>query len=139
MKVFFDSNVFLKFFGGDEKARSLILLAESGDVEGVINSVVLSEVTYGYLRLATGLGPYSLKKKLPKLDVDISPVEELLSGFTLLNPSYSIGEFLSVVSRYGLLPNDAIIVLTCMVEGIEKIATFDSDFERVDFLEIVTV
>ncbi|CAD5243459.1 hypothetical protein [Thermococcus camini] len=29
--------------------------------------------------------------------------------------------------------------MTCRIEGIKKIATFDSDFERVDFLEIMDV
>ncbi len=37
------------------------------------------------------------------------------------------------------LPNDALIVATCKHYGIKKIATFDEDFGRVDFLEIVEV
>ncbi|MGB7531849.1 MAG: PIN domain-containing protein [Halobacteriota archaeon] len=40
--------------------------------------------------------------------------------------------------KYGLLPNDALIAATCKQYGIAKIATFDADFERVDFLEVVT-
>lgn len=36
-----------------------------------------------------------------------------------------------------MLPNDALIVATCRYYGINKIATFDSDFDKVDFLEIV--
>ncbi|MBC8521937.1 MAG: PIN domain-containing protein [Methanomicrobia archaeon] len=39
---------------------------------------------------------------------------------------------------YGLLPNDALIAATCKHHGIRKIATFDPDFKRVDFLEIIT-
>ncbi len=39
---------------------------------------------------------------------------------------------------YGLLPNDALIAATCKHYGINKIATFDPDFKRVDFLEIIT-
>ncbi len=139
MRVFFDSNVFLRFFGGDEKARELLNLVWSEDVEGVINPVVLSEVTYGYMRLLTDLRPYNLRKKLPKLELDLSPVEDILSDFVLLNPSYSVGELLDVISTYRLLPNDASIALTCKIEGIKKIATFDSDFERVGFLEVLGV
>ncbi|NJE77191.1 type II toxin-antitoxin system VapC family toxin [Thermococcus sp. ES12] len=137
MRVFFDSNVFLKFLGGDENAKLLLQLALRGDVEGVISPIVLSEVTYGYLRLTTGLSPYNLKKKLLKVEVDLLPVGDLLSEFTLLNPEYSVGDLLDVIYRYRLLPNDASIALTCKIEGIEKIATFDSDFERVDFVEIM--
>jgi predicted nucleic acid-binding protein len=33
--------------------------------------------------------------------------------------------------------NDALIAATCKHYGIQKIATFDPDFEHVDFLEIV--
>jgi predicted nucleic acid-binding protein len=33
--------------------------------------------------------------------------------------------------------NDALIAATCKHHGIQKIATFDPDFEHVDFLEIV--
>lgn len=40
--------------------------------------------------------------------------------------------------KYGLLTNDAMIVATCKSYGIEKIATFDSDFEKVDFLEVIS-
>ena len=43
-----------------------------------------------------------------------------------------------VVEKYRLLPNDALIAATCKHHGIRKIATFDPDFKRVDFLEIIT-
>ena len=43
-----------------------------------------------------------------------------------------------VIKEYHLLPNDALIAATCKHQGITKIATFDSDFKRVDFLEIIT-
>ena len=41
--------------------------------------------------------------------------------------------------KYKLLPNDALTAATCKYYGISKIATFDDDFERVDFLEVVKV
>ena len=40
--------------------------------------------------------------------------------------------------KYGLLPNDALITATCKHYGIDKVATFDLDFKRVDFLEVIT-
>ena len=42
-----------------------------------------------------------------------------------------------VIEKYRLLPNDALIAATCKHCGITKIATFDEDFKRVDFLEVV--
>lgn len=38
--------------------------------------------------------------------------------------------------KFHLLPNDALIAATCKFYGIKRIATFDKDFERVDFLEV---
>jgi len=43
-----------------------------------------------------------------------------------------------ISKKYGLLPNDALIAATCKHHGISKIAIFDPDFKRVDFLEIIT-
>ena len=42
-----------------------------------------------------------------------------------------------IIRKYHLLPNDALIAATCKHHGIRKIATFDPDFKRVDFLEVV--
>ncbi len=42
-----------------------------------------------------------------------------------------------IAEEYGLLPNDALIAATCKYYGIKKIATFDDDFKRVDFLEVI--
>ena len=44
---------------------------------------------------------------------------------------------IDIIIRYGLLPADAAIAATCKERGIKKIATFDSDFKRVDFLEVI--
>ena len=38
-----------------------------------------------------------------------------------------------------LMPNDAVIAATCKFYNIKKLATFDDDFKRVDYLEIVKV
>jgi len=42
-----------------------------------------------------------------------------------------------VIEKYRLLPNDALIAATCKHCGITKIATFDEDFKRVDFFEVI--
>ncbi|WP_230972195.1 PIN domain-containing protein [Archaeoglobus neptunius] len=42
-----------------------------------------------------------------------------------------------IIEKYKLLPNDALIAATCKHYGIKKIATFDEDFKRVDFLEVI--
>ena len=37
------------------------------------------------------------------------------------------------------LPSDALIAETCKHYGIRKIATFDEDFEKADFLEVLEI
>lgn len=44
---------------------------------------------------------------------------------------------LDSVIVYRLLPNDAAITAACRYHKIKRIATFDRDFERVDFLKVV--
>ena len=44
---------------------------------------------------------------------------------------------IKMIRYYRLLPADAVIAATCKANGITKIATFDSDFKRVDFLEVI--
>jgi len=48
-------------------------------------------------------------------------------------------DFIQIFREYELLPNDALIAATCRYYSIGKIATFDEDFKRVDFLEVVEV
>ncbi|WP_457590319.1 type II toxin-antitoxin system VapC family toxin [Geoglobus sp.] len=55
----------------------------------------------------------------------------------ILTDHQDVSEIWKIMCEYKLLPNDALIASTCRHYGIKKIATFDEDFKRVDFLEIV--
>ena len=44
-----------------------------------------------------------------------------------------------VIEECNLLPNDALIAATCKYYSIKKIATFDEDFRRVDFIEVINL
>ena len=139
MKVFFDSNIFLHHLADtSQKATGLLERVESGEIVGYINDVVVSEVIYGYLRATTDLRPYKLRKEILKVNFDLSLVKELLDIFNLLPCNVGSG-VVEIIEKYRLLPNDALIAATCKQSGIKKIATFDDDFKRVDFLEVVEV
>jgi len=58
---------------------------------------------------------------------------------TVLSITLSWDDVLEVMEKYHLLPNDAIIAAICKHYGIKKIATFDPDFERVGFLEVIAL
>ncbi len=139
--VFFDSNVLIRHLTGDRKAKALVDKVEAGLIHGYINQVVVSEVVYVYLRLSTKVDVKALKKN-PTLckEVSLDPVYELLELFNELASSKAITEISrKIIADYGLLPNDALIAATCKHYGIKKIATFDEDFKRVDFLEVVEI
>lgn len=61
----------------------------------------------------------------------INDIRELLGRYRTLDIGESVkSEAERFVMKYGLLPNDALIAATCKHYGINKIATFDPDFER---------
>ncbi|MCK4732812.1 MAG: PIN domain-containing protein, partial [Methanophagales archaeon] len=64
-------------------------------------------------------------------------LHKLFELVTLIDDTKNANLIRNVAEKYRLLPNDALIATTCKHYGINKIATFDQDFERVDFLEIV--
>uniref|UniRef100_A0A7C3UBI2 Ribonuclease VapC n=1 Tax=Geoglobus ahangari TaxID=113653 RepID=A0A7C3UBI2_9EURY len=57
----------------------------------------------------------------------------------VLNDYQDLDEVCTIMRTYKLLPNDALIAATCKHYGIKKIATFDEDFKRIDFLEVVEI
>ncbi|MEL9990289.1 MAG: type II toxin-antitoxin system VapC family toxin [Thermoproteus sp.] len=142
MKVFFDSNVLIKYLYGSDDARGLVERALDGDWTGYINDVVISEVFYGYLRLATGLPKHELRRYISRegpalgslLERDVVP---LLEGFEVLPTDADAHEVADIMGRFGLLPNDALIAATCRHYGIDMIATFDEDFKKIGWLKTV--
>ncbi len=68
---------------------------------------------------------------------DVSNVLDFLDTVILPPAGHSI--MFELIKTYRLLPNDALIAATCKYYGIKKIATFDEDFKRVDFLKVVEV
>lgn len=123
MKVLFDSNVFLKYLAGVEEARKLSDKVEYGEWKGYVNDVVVSEVVYGYLRLALNISRYRLREYVVKyadkvkelLEQDVYP---LFVNFEHLPTSAGIDILLEYVVKYKLLPNDALIAATCKAYDI---------------------
>ena len=135
--VFIDSSVFLDFLEGKEKAKTL--LEEYSGLEGCINDIVFSEVLFVYIKAETGKKSYELKKQ-PELvkSIELNDIVELLGRYRALDVGEAVKSGAEgLIKKYGLLPNDALIAATCKHYGIRKIATFDSDFDRVDFLAVI--
>jgi predicted nucleic acid-binding protein len=142
VKVLYDSNVLIKYLAGDEKARILVEKVISGEWEGYITGIVVSETVYIYLRLALDVSRYKLRELIIKQDERIrnlleEDIRPLLSLFNLATAETRMEELLDLIESYGLLPNDALIAVAALKHGISTIATFDEDFRRVPWLRVV--
>ena len=62
--------------------------------------------------------------------IEIGAILVVPTTMSIFKRSYDISR------EYGLFPNDALIAATCESYEIKKIATYDMDFEKVDFLEV---
>ncbi len=141
MRAFFDSNVLLKYLFGLDDARGIVERVFTGEVTGYVNDVVISEVIYGYLRLALNVPKHEVRRHVRDVperigDMITRDVAPLLGEFEVLAAHVTVGEVIDAM-RLGLLPNDALIAATCRHYGIGTIATFDEDFRRVPWLRVV--
>ncbi|WP_457590311.1 PIN domain-containing protein [Geoglobus sp.] len=130
MKVFLDTNFLVNLIvetDFTDKARKI--LKEIADFDLFCSVNVIEETVYILRRLLKRDNRYIariLRDVMDNLEVEILECT-------------SAGLFFEVLEKYDLLPNDALIAATCKHYGIKKIATFDEDFKRVDFLEIVQI
>uniref|UniRef100_A0A7C3UD83 Ribonuclease VapC n=1 Tax=Geoglobus ahangari TaxID=113653 RepID=A0A7C3UD83_9EURY len=69
----------------------------------------------------------------------MSALHETFDEIRVLRDAGDIDSIKATMERFKLLPNDALIAATCKHYGIKKIATFDEDFKRIDFLEVVEI
>jgi predicted nucleic acid-binding protein len=132
--VFIDSNIFIGILEGEENAKKVF----NSDLKLYKNSLISSEVIYIYLKAVTNKKSYVLKKNPEEITrINLNKIEELLDLAETLPMNKEIEDLsFEIIKKYGLLPNDALIAATCKHYGIRNIATFDRDFERIDFLNV---
>ncbi len=143
MKIFMDSSIILAFLAGqDKRAYKIIEDIEDRITTGYINAIVVDEVIHGYLRLTTGLSSKTIRQLLAKkekrlIELIRNDVEPILKLFITLPITIEPQEVIDIIEEYGLMPADSIIALTCRHQGINIIATLDSDFQRVPWLKVI--
>ena len=140
-----DTNIIITILTSSEKiekARSIFNLLK--DEELVITLGILEEVAYVGLSCIYGCRAFKLRDALKKgLNLESINFLEGLESFIkkmqigIISPPNDPTAVLKMIGYYRLLPADAVIVATCKDNGVTKIATFDSDFMRVDFLEVI--
>jgi len=55
----------------------------------------------------------------------------------ILNDYQSAEELREVIIKYGLIPTDAQIAITCQYNGITTIATLDGGFKQIPWLRVI--
>lgn len=133
MKVFLDSNIFIEHFKGNRKATSLLerVIGE----ELYINEVVYSEVAYIFIRTFSGKSYPDLKKNRELVSAAGKKFVELIYPILKLANFLEINSEVVIISnnfiqKYGLLPNDALILATCKHYELDALASLDTDYEE---------
>ncbi|MFA7689676.1 MAG: PIN domain-containing protein [Methanofastidiosum sp.] len=149
--IFLDSNIFIYSITttGNFKSCNLLLnKIKSGEITGYINPIVISEVYHKLLILNVSREyetPIHNSIKIIKNNSDVlkkikGPMNAVLEISKIENIKVLDINEIILESSYLfldiLLINDAIHAATCKYNGIENIATNDSDLERVDFLKV---
>ncbi|RJS73167.1 MAG: PIN domain-containing protein [Candidatus Syntrophoarchaeum sp. WYZ-LMO15] len=150
MKVFLDTSFFVGFFMGKREAKEVYESVVSEELYTSLN--VIEETTYILMKLRasdlTGIKKhYDLMKEMKGNEKVYEKCFNLSRDFffslsaldiKVLPLTLSWEEVLETMKEFRLFPNDALIAATCRHHGITRIATFDDDFRRVDFLEVIT-
>lgn len=147
--IFVDSNIITYFLLKHEDhylpCRALLRKIEKGEIKGFLNSIVVSEVYFNYIRVKLSellkIPPYRIMKEVKKnpehLDkVDLLPVDLFfkIPNLFLIHPHFlDLGK---VISKNRLLPSDALHLATMTSNNILNIATNDADFERVKGINV---
>ncbi|MCE4614409.1 MAG: PIN domain-containing protein [Desulfurococcales archaeon] len=85
------------------------------------------------------LRDYIRKHGIERFADAINDVEELIEGLGILvlEDKGNLKELLETMKNYNLLPGDALIAITARLYDIDTILTFDQDFKRVPWLEVI--
>ena len=146
--IFVDTNVFYSLLVKTEfslAARNIIMMPS----KLATSATVLNELVFVSLRKLCkeryGTKSYSEFRKIiadkgyepfrEDMDLIFRLVEE--REIMMLPVNDDLDDWKKVMNMYKLLPNDAMIVSTCLLHEIKEIATFDNDFIRVEPLKII--
>ena len=148
--IYVDSNVFYNYLFETSLTERAFQVLEKNRGMLTTSFSTVEEATYVVLRklLSEKAGirnRYDAKRYLKThkgrtlIDEAFTSVLALIFQYDveLVEDATSPGLVQSYAVKYGLMPRDAQIVATCLLNGIKKIATFDNDFDDVDELSVI--
>ncbi len=156
--IFVDANIFVyhidKLSKYSPNCSEFLSKIEHQKIKAITSSLIIDEVIYALLLLkASEVLPRKRLKEIKKrLEADTELIKDCynfvkqvldyieilrLSGLAIQSVNFEIiREACSVGGQYGLYPRDAIHLLTCQTFGIHHIATADSHFQKIPFLNV---
>lgn len=153
-KVFIDSNPFIYFLSDiKEKAGKVQEILENGNNEIYTSYAVLNEVKFKLL-MNKAIEEHKTNKKYELIkilnednDLRTSVIERYLKFFINISQMAKILDMdiitekltCSIITENALLPTDASIVAGMLKNNIKKVLTDDSDFKKVDAIEVLEV
>lgn len=149
LRTYIDANIIYNFlFTTSLTPRARDILTSEDEL--VISPISINEAVYvSFRKLAKekhGISNIYDVKRFVKTTDGLKLIETAFSmvlgligdaGIYIL-PDEDRAEIIKeVAAMYGLLPSDATILATCIKHGIPRIATFDSDFEGINAIEVI--
>lgn len=130
-RVMVDSSILIEF-SKNTKTKLLIKLISNTAIDCFINETVLSEYFYHFVAINGGRSPLATKEA-----GEVDQVFSNSSSYRFIERFYYFQTDATLFTlvpqlmrKYNLLSNDAIILATCKIHGITRLASHDSDFEQ---------
>jgi len=153
LSIFIDANIFIYHFCKESlfnpASSDFLDRAERRRVRGVTSTAVIQEATHRMMILeaATILPDGKLRDLVKYLKANPEVVKKLVNhqsipskiacfNLKIISPDIdTVARSQQMKSRYGLLSNDSLSVQIMEDMRINNLASNDSDFERVDFIQ----
>jgi uncharacterized protein len=149
-RVFIDASIFIYHFtGASPDCQNLLEDCERGRIAGFTSVAALAEVAHRLMTIeavAKGLvSPGNVVRKLrekPEIVRELHTYQDQteripLMGVAVIELDLEILSFAAGIrQRHGLLVNDSILAATAISRRIAAMASADSDFERVEELQL---
>lgn len=128
-RIFIDSSILVEYIKGT-KLTLLNRLVSHENNSCFVSETVVSEYLLYFLAINGNASPKSLKKSGKVTDIFNRHFNhKFLLAFSFLASDENVFSLTPrFMATYNLLPNDAIILATCKIHSITKLASHDSDF-----------
>ena len=124
-----DTSVIVEYLKDNPEAVDLMAELLDGDIVLFINPAVFSEVVYVMMGHYSGKAPRTIKGKPEKLPEELDTVFQILSDYAFVEITRETTEIArDLIRKYAMLPNDALILATCIEHGF-SLTTLDDDFK----------